>query len=194
MKVILVHGIFDTDKIFKPMRRILEADGHECYAPSLKPSDARLGIIDLAEKLKEDIDQKLGTQQPIAIIGFSMGCLVSRHYIQQLGGYKRTKAFFAISGPHNGTMTAYCYIGKGARDMRPNSPFLTGLLNSEDKLSGIALYAYRTPFDAMIIPSRSSDWNIAKNKQVNALIHSLMLKDKSVRADILSNLNKINQS
>ena len=84
MKIILVHGIFDKGNIFKHMARKLEADGHECYAPNLKPADARLGITDLAEKLKDFIDQKLVDQKPIAIVGFSMGCLVSLHYIQHL--------------------------------------------------------------------------------------------------------------
>ena len=73
--------------------------------------------------------------------------------------------------------------------MRPNSSFLSGLLTSEDKLADIDLYSYRTPFDAMIIPSGSSDWRLAKNIKTNAPLHSLMLKDQKVCADIIMRLN-----
>jgi triacylglycerol lipase len=188
MNIILVHGIFDTAKIFKPMARKLEANGHKCFGPNLKPFDGRLGLIDLAKKLQHFIDQKLGKDQPIAIIGFSMGGLVARYYLQYLDGYKRTLTFFSISSPHSGTWTAYCYFGKGARDMRPNSRFLAKLAANETKLSGMNLYSYRTPLDAMIIPSVSSDWKIAKNIQVKALTHNLMLYNQTICADIVKQL------
>lgn len=194
MKVILVHGIFDTGRVFKHMASHLEASGHECHAPNLKPSNAGLGISDLSMKLKNYIDQHIGVDQPIAIIGFSMGCMVSRYYLQILEGHKRTKAFFAISGPHSGTMTAYFYPSKGAKDMRPNSRFLADLAMTENRLENIRLYSYRTPFDAMIVPSKSSDWKIANNKRANALVHSLMLRDRSVISDIIKNLRRLEAS
>lgn len=180
MKIILVHGIFDTGKIFDSLISKLEVNGHQCYAPDLKPSDAKLGIADLSEKLKKYIDQQIGVDEPIAVIGFSMGTIVSRYYLQQLDGYKRTKAFFSISGPHKGTLTAYFYPGEGVKDLRPNSRLLNDLAKSENKLSHIALYSYRTPFDAMIVPSKSSDWLIARNVKTNVLLHNFMLKDRIV--------------
>lgn len=191
MKILLVHGIFDTGNIFTTLALQLRADGHECYAPDLTPSDARSGIIDLAEKLRNFVDQQIGKDHPIAIVGFSMGCLVSRYYLQHLGGHTNTQAFFAVSGPLHGTLTAYGYVGKGARDMRPNSAFLNKLDSGQEKLTGIHLYTYRTPFDLMIIPSKSSDWNIAKNIQTNALLHSYMVKDRVVCSDIATRLRQI---
>ncbi|CCE22864.1 MULTISPECIES: esterase/lipase family protein [Methylotuvimicrobium] len=191
MKVILVHGIFDTGRVFKHMTSKLEASGHECHAPNLKPSNAELGITDLSIKLKNYIDQQISVDQPIAIIGFSMGCMVSRYYLQILEGHERTKAFFAISGPHYGTMTAYFYPSKGAKDMRPNSRFLADLAITENRLENIQLYSYRTPFDAMIVPSKSSDWKIANNKRANAIVHSLMVRDRSVISDIVKNLRRL---
>lgn len=192
MKIVLVHGIFDTGNIFKILVRKLEADDHKCYAPDLAPPDARLGIIDLAEKLRDYVDQKIGNDKEIAVVGFSMGCLVARYYLQCLDGHEKTRAFFAISGPLHGTLTAYCYFGKGARDMRPNSAFLTDLKIGEDKLVGIHLYSYRTTLDAMIIPSKSSHWDIAKNKKTNVLLHSFMVRDRVVCSDIIENMRCFN--
>ena len=41
------------------------------------------------------------------IVGFSMGALASRHYIQRGAGKQRVRRFVSISGPHAGTLTAY---------------------------------------------------------------------------------------
>lgn len=188
MKVILVHGIFDTGKIFDRLVSKLEVNGHQCYAPNLKPADARLGIADLAEKLKRYIDEQVGGQTPIAIVGFSMGTIVSRYYLQQLDGYRRTKAFFAISGPLKGTLTAYFYPGQGVKDLRPNSRLLNELAKSENKLSNVALYTYRTAMDVMIVPSTSSDWIIANNMKTNTLLHKLMVDDRTVCTHITKQL------
>jgi triacylglycerol lipase len=188
MKIILIHGFFDTGNIFKTLQKELESQGYACYSPSLKPKDARLGLTDLSAKLKSVIDENTKTNEPIVIIAYSMGTLVARYYLQELGGYTRTKAFFSISGPHQGTLTAYGYPWQGAKDMRPNSQFLAKLKSSEQRLHDLAIYTYRTPFDLMILPSSSSDLPMAINKKVPALGHRPMLTNKAVINDIVSHL------
>ncbi|MEX1049058.1 MAG: hypothetical protein WED15_06000, partial [Akkermansiaceae bacterium] len=47
--------------------------------------------------LKADIDAQFGTSEPISIVAFSMGGLVSRHYLQQLGGAARCDKLITIS-------------------------------------------------------------------------------------------------
>ncbi|OAI21530.1 MULTISPECIES: alpha/beta fold hydrolase [Methylomonas] len=191
MKVILVHGIFDTGRIFHRLIAKLEANGHQCFAPDLKPADARLGIADLSEKLKQYIDEQVSNDEPIAVVGFSMGTIVSRYYLQQLDGYRRTKAFFAISGPLKGTLTAYLYPGQGVKDLRPNSPLLNELAKSENKLAHIALHTYRTPLDAMIVPSKSSEWRMASNHKINAPLHRLMVSNQRVYTHIAKQLTHV---
>ncbi len=191
MKIILVHGIFDNGSLFKTLMQDLGKHGYECFAPSLQPADARLGIADLSQKLDATIQQGCGAEEPIAIIGFSMGCLIARHYLQERGGYQRTKAFFAISGPHHGSLLAHLFTGQGAVDMRPGSAFLTRLDTTEHRLSHMSLYAYHTPFDLMILPSSSAEWPLANNLKVNALAHPLMLSNQAVRSHIREILDQI---
>ncbi len=145
----------------------------------------------IAQKLAQEIQRKFGDTETIALIGFSMGCLISRYYLQELGGHQRTRLFFAISGPHAGSLLAHCYIGQGAVDMRPRSAFLQQLDATEHRLAAVALYAYRTPFDLMILPSSSSDWAAAENLKVHALAHPLMLSHKAVLTDIMEKLDQV---
>lgn len=192
MNIVLVHGIFDSGRIFRRLAGALEERGHRCWTPDLKLFDTRKGISDFAGELKEYIDKNIGPDEPLAVVSFSMGSIVARQYLQVLGGYRRTKAFFAIAGPHRGTLTAYLYCGQGARDLRPHSPVLENLRNTEALLDGIALYAYWTAWDVMIIPAKNSDWERASYRlNVGALLHRCMPGNKKVVADIVRRMDEI---
>ena len=86
MDIILVHGFGDSGRRFARLQRRLVAAGHHCHCPTLKPADARHGIVDLARKLAAYIEAQLPGSTRFAMVGFSMGCLISRTYLQQLGG------------------------------------------------------------------------------------------------------------
>mgnify|MGYP003586065037 FL=1 len=191
MDIILVHGFGDSGRRFAPLQRRLTAAGHRCYCPTLKPADARHGITDLAQKLAAYIEAQLPGSTPFAVVGFSMGCLIARSYLQQLGGAQRACALFAISGPHQGSWLAYGYPGQGCREMRRGSAFLQQLAQSVDALGPLPLFAYRTPFDLMVLPSRSAHWPQAHNRVVPSLLHRGMVSSRVVAEDILSQLARL---
>ncbi|WP_317932372.1 esterase/lipase family protein [Halioxenophilus sp. WMMB6] len=188
MDIVLVHGFMDRGHKFDPLNRALTAAGHRCFAPSLTPRDARLGIVDLAGKLERYIESTLVAEQSFALVGFSMGCLISRYYLQELAGVERCRAFFAIAGPLQGSRMAHLYFGRGAADMRPGSHFLLQLQAGEHKLGNLPIHSYRTPYDLMIIPSISSHWPRAENHISSALAHPLMLRNRLVTQHILQTL------
>ncbi|MGC6455305.1 MAG: esterase/lipase family protein [Coraliomargaritaceae bacterium] len=175
MNIVLVHGIWDTGRIFRKLGTHLTAQGHQCYAPNLEPANAANGLVDLAEKLRIHIDSQINPDENFALIGFSMGSLVSRHYLQCLGGTQKTTHFFSISGPNNGTLTAHFWPGKGSRDMRFQSAFLKNLNKHNGEFDQVEIHNYRTPFDLMIIPSRSTNWSHGEEHIIPALTHDRML-------------------
>ena len=191
MEIVLVHGFGDSGRRFARLQRRLDAAGHHCHCPTLKPADARYGIADLAQKLAAYIDAQLPSSTHFAVVGFSMGCLIARTYLQQLGGAARAYAFFAISGPHHGSWLAYGYPGQGCREMRRGSAFLQQLAQSVDALTPLPLFAYRTPFDLMVLPSRSAHWPQAHNKVVPTLLHRGMVSSKVVAEDIIGQLARL---
>ncbi len=189
-RVVLVHGILETGTAFKTLKSRLEKRGFECYVPKLLHTDGRGGLEKLAVHLKQDIDAKFGTTEPIHVIAFSMGGIVSRYYLQDLGGAQRCRNFITISSPHHGTTVAWLYPTKGAAQMRPGSPFLNDLNATSDRLGKIPVTSYRTPMDLMILPPKSSVWDRAENLEFPVLAHPFMLTSNRVISDIEQRLEK----
>ena len=183
-RVVLVHGFLETGSAFLHLKKRLHRQGYDCLVPKLRPSDGRGGLEALAQGLKRDIDAAFGSDQPIQIIGFSMGGVVSRYYLQNLGGAKRCEKFFTIASPHNGTQTAWLYPSKGAEQMRPGSGFLEALAKTESNLGSMPVVSYRTPLDLVILPASSSIWDRAVNIAHPSLLHPLLLSSNTVVADL----------
>ncbi len=188
----MVHGFADTGRLFRALGRSFEARGHACHAPTLHPRDARLGIPDLSAKLAAFILENVHPAEPMALVGFSMGALVARHYLQTSSGARSARAFFSIAGPHRGTWSAYFYPGKGTRQMRPGSAFLGELDANPGALAGLPVFTYRTPFDLMVIPARTTRLASATEVVVWCPFHSMLPSNgrlTSHMADVLERVS-----
>jgi triacylglycerol lipase len=187
MIFVLVHGINDTCHVFKTMRAAFESQGHHCIVPSLTPNNGRKGLEYLAKQLQAVISAETsGLESDIGLVGFSMGGLISRYYLQELEGHNIVSHFFSISTPHHGTVLAYLSLNLGVSQMQPGSEFLRSLAQGAERLQGLACYSYWTPFDLVILPPTSSIWEKAENIKINALCHPFMLINDRVIADILA--------
>jgi triacylglycerol lipase len=191
LNVVMVHGFLDTGRLFGALVRRLEAEGHTCHAPTLEPRDGRLGIPDLAGKLAYYVANHVELGVPSAFVGFSMGAIVTRYYLQELGGARSAKVFFSIAGPHAGAYTAYLHPGLGTRQMRPGSPLLANLASGVGKLSAMTVFTYRTPVDLMVQPARTSRIAGASEVVVWCPFHALMPSDPTVVGHIAGVLAKI---
>lgn len=183
-RVVLVHGFLETGSAFKPLARRLAKHHVQCLVPKLHPCDARGGLEPLAAGLKRDIDAAFGPHQRISIVAFSMGGLVARYYLQNLGGASRCDQLITIATPHHGTDAAYYYPSKGTRQMRPGSRFLTDIRRGAGRLDGMRLVSYRTPLDLVVYPPESAVWDRAENLSFPVLLHHLMLKSNAVLSDV----------
>lgn len=190
MDIVMVHGIWDTGAIYRRMAGYLGHEGHRCLCPDMNPANGAHGLKDLAMQLRDTIDAEFGTDSPLAMVGFSMGAIITRHYLQALGGAVRTSHFFSISGPHKGTLTAHLYPGKAARDMRFGSALLNELNRNIATLEGIEAHSYRTPFDLLIVPSVSSRVDWASNHTIPAMFHHRMIVQKRIFEHIAEVLEK----
>jgi len=189
MLIVLVHGINDTSLKFKAMQTAFEGRGYRCLAPSLTPKNGSKGLAFLARQLNDIIDAETGGEGDVCLVGFSMGGLVCRYYLQELAGHQIVSRFFSISAPHHGSLLAYLSSGLGARQMRPGSDFIRALEQNAGCLREVLCYSYWTPFDLMILPATSSIWANAENIKIKSLCHPLMVKNDRVIADIIDKVD-----
>ncbi|HEY9864033.1 MAG TPA: alpha/beta fold hydrolase [Candidatus Obscuribacterales bacterium] len=176
--VLLIHGIFDTKAIFKTMTAYLTKKGWDIYSLNLIPNDGRFGLEALAQQIAAYVTQTFPPEQPIDLIGFSMGGIVSRYYVQRLGGIARVQRLITISSPHHGTLTGYLYPTLAASQMRSNSPFLQDLNRDLEILDSINFTSIWTPLDGMIVPAQSSQMPIGQEFAVNVFLHAWMVTDQ----------------
>lgn len=176
--VLLVHGIDDTAAVFQTMSAYLQARGWSTYSPSLTPNNGDIGLEHLAQQVADYINTHIPKDQPFDIVGFSMGGIVSRYYVQYLGGIQRVQRLVTISSPHQGTWIAYLRQNRGAAQMRPNSEFLQTLNQHVAMLNAIRFTSIWTPLDLTIIPANSSQMPLGEEVQVPVALHPAMVSDR----------------
>lgn len=187
--VLLVHGIWDTGKVFRKMSSYLKEQGRDVYDLDLMPNNGDAALEELAEQVANYVSSKFSSDRPLDLVGFSMGGIVSRYYIQRLGGIKRVQRFITISSPHHGTGVAYLSQRRGAKQMRPGSAFLQDLNQDISILEQIDYTSIWTPLDMMIIPANSSKMPVGKEIKIPVLLHARMLIDSRSLAAVAKVLN-----
>lgn len=176
--VVLVHGLWDRSTIFDTMSAYLQNQGWSVYRFDLIPNNGKLPLEQLAEQLATHIEQTLDPTQSLDLVGFSMGGIVSRYYIQRLGGLDRVGRLVTISSPHRGTWTAYATTQPGCVQMRPNSEFLQDLNRDAAEILGkLDFTSIWTPYDLMILPASSSEIGMGTQIQIPVALHAGMVKD-----------------
>ena len=190
--IVLIHGLWNTSAIFNSLLKKLDYYNVEYYAPTLEHYFGRTSIVDLAESLDELIIKKYGNESKIDILGFSMGGIIARYWIEKFHGYLKTKRFISIGSPHSGTLTAQFvprYLFKGISEMKINSAFLTELSDYDYLLKEIDCVSFYTRWDFMVFPGwraylpvgRKFNLNIYKHRNlvrspiaINAIVNSII--------------------
>ncbi len=176
--VLLIHGLYDTIAKFHQMTNYLSNLGWVVHSLDLNPNNGDGHLEDLAQQVADYITLVFSPEQPIDLIGFSMGGVITRYYLQRLGGVHRVQRYINISAPNHGTLTAYALPSPGILQMRPESPFLQDLnQDCQTLLNQINVTVIWTPFDLLIIPADSSRLKIGKEIQIPVLIHAWMVSD-----------------
>ncbi len=175
------------------MRKIashLRGLGWQVYDIDLIPSNGNAKLEVLAQQVADLVARTFAPDRPIDLIGFSMGGLVSRYYVQRLGGIvdkssgsteqlkNRVQRLITISSPHKGTISAYFSLRPGCVQMRPDSEFIADLNRDADSLNQLSFTSLWTPFDQMILPPNSSQLGIGTEIVLPVLAHPLMVFDR----------------
>ena len=165
----------------------------EYFAPTLEHSYGMTSIHDLTKKLNELILEKYGLEKEIDILGFSMGGIIGRYWLQKFNGYKRTKRFISIGTPHKGTLMAQLipkYPFRGISEMKINSSFLRELAKNDFLLADIECINFFTYWDMMVFPSWWTNLKFGKKISLKVYKHRNLLRNKSVVDKIIGEIVK----
>jgi triacylglycerol lipase len=173
--VLLIHGLKDDSRKMRRLERHLREAGREVHSLDVLPSWGQVGLDVLAEKIVAFVGQTFAPEQRFDLVGYSMGGLVCRYYLQRLGGLERVRRFITIAAPHRGSVLAWLVPNAGGRQMRPGSAFLRDLESDADRLKQVGFTSLWTPFDLIIVPFRSSIVSYAKNLRLWCIAHPLMV-------------------
>jgi triacylglycerol lipase len=173
--VVLVHGIWNTAGIFAVLKAHLEREGRVVYALSMTPNNGDAPIEVLAEQVARFIESVLGPRSPFDLVGFSMGGLIGRYYVQHLGGLSRVQRFVTVSAPHQGTLLGFFSHRPGVRQMCPGSPFLQRLNQERYLLNSVQFVSLWTPFDYLILPPWSSLLAVGRAQLLTVSGHNRMI-------------------
>jgi triacylglycerol lipase len=178
--VVLLHGLGDTAALFDQLCKYLNQQGRQTYRFNLTPRWGAAGLEELARQVASYIETTFPNGEKIDLIGFSMGGLVARYYLQRLDGLDRVSRLITISTPHRGTRTAYLHWNRAIRQMRPGSDFLRDLNQDSHLLKRIPFTSIWTPWDLMIVPATSSIIPEARPIRIGVLAHPLMVRNQRV--------------
>lgn len=177
---ILVPGFRDNARILRRLVTVLNKAGLNPYPISPQPSDGAVGIDVLATQLATQIEAAFGPDQAINLVGFSMGGLICRTYVQKLGGISRTRRLITLATPHQGTWSAYTYNRPACLQMRPGSRFLADLNEDISALEQLNFISIWTPLDLTILPAKSSCLLVGETIPIVSPFHGTLLFDPRI--------------
>lgn len=153
--LVLVHGLWDTPRVFNRLKRHLGERRQPLLIPHLPHRLGAVGLLELAELLGSHIEAAFGRGQPIDVLGFSMGGVIVRSWIQLLGGHRRTRRFHCVGSPQRGTWAAQAVPSRllpGIADMKRGSRLLRRLDADLSTLEPVDCHSYYCRADLTVFP------------------------------------------
>ena len=189
--IILIHGLWNTSSIFSLISSKLDEKEVEYFAPTLNHAFGMTSIVELTNLIDHLIVEKYGLEQEIDILGFSMGGIIGRYWINKFNGHKRTKRFITIGSPHNGTLTSQLvpkYPFRGISEMKINSSLLRDLANYDYFLNDIDCISFFTYWDLMVFPGWRANLNVGEKISLNIFKHRNLVRNPAAVERIIERL------
>jgi triacylglycerol lipase len=194
--ILLVHGIVDNHTIFSPLERALRRRGFtdlSSFDYGLLTSDVRATAQDLAVAVEKLVAES--GYEKVHVIGHSLGGLVSRYYVQRMGGHRHVHTVVTLGTPHRGTVLARAgSVLPLVRQLRPDSDLIAELSEPAPGCDTRFL-AFYSDLDQLILPSRNAriehpDLRV-RNVGVHGIGHMSLTNDGGIAFQIAAALAQL---
>ncbi len=147
--VVLVHGYLANRSTLFPMAGYLRLRGVQQvvsfnYSASAGVEQAAIGLRDFLRR------QVRGGR--IDLVCHSLGGIVARIYIQELGGARRVDRCVTLGTPHRGTYNSYWLRSRVGDELRPDSPLLSRLDRSRENTASVRFLSLVAGSDNLVVP------------------------------------------
>jgi pimeloyl-ACP methyl ester carboxylesterase len=189
--VLLVHGYVHNRSAFLALKRQLKRAGFR-YVDGVN-YNALEGIPQAAARLGAEVERVLTAtgMERVMIVGHSMGGMVTRYYVQELGGEDTVDTVITLGSPHRGTYTSYVGVGEAATQLRPSADLIQHL-ESTARPGPVRWIAYWSDLDIFITPPAHARLDHpalrAHNVRVRNTGHLSLLASGFVIRDVLAHL------
>jgi len=147
--VVLVHGYLANRSTLFPVAAYLRLRGVKQVLSFNYSSNA--GIEQAARALRDYLRRHVRGGR-IDLVCHSLGGLVARVYIQELGGARRVDRCVTLGTPHRGTYNSYWLSSRVGSELRPDSRLLSRLHGSRAKTPGVRFISLVAGSDNLVIP------------------------------------------
>ena len=178
--LVMVHGLWDTPRLFRHLQAQLGSRRQPQLVPHLPHGLGWTPLPELAEQLDQQIEAAFGSERQLDLLGFSMGGVIARIWIQLLGGWRRTRRFTSVASPHQGTLTALPWPRRflaGVADMKPGSPLLQRLDSDLEPLQRIECTSFYCPLDLTVVPGWKAVLPVGPSHPLPGLRHDRLLAE-----------------
>jgi pimeloyl-ACP methyl ester carboxylesterase len=148
--VVLVHGYLANRSTLFPLAAYLRLRDPRRQVLGFN-YDSRDGIERGAKALRAWLREHVRGGR-IDLVCHSLGGLVARVYVQELGGRRRVDRCITLGTPHRGTYNSYWLWSRVGRELRPDSPLLARLVASREGASGVRFVSLIAGSDNLVIP------------------------------------------
>ena len=170
LPVVLVHGYGGSSESMSAIEARLQREGRQVTSVDL-PNGGTGDIVTSARSVAAAV-QASGSRK-VDLIGFSMGGVVVRAYLEELGGSAHARYVITLASPHHGTdiagLAALADPGlcTGAcRQLAPDSAFLEELNEPDETPQGPGFVAVWTERDETVTPPESAELEGALNIKI----------------------------
>jgi triacylglycerol lipase len=175
-----VHGLLDSPAVFDRLLRELGGGRGDPLIPALPLRLGRTPIEDAAEELGRWITAAWPETTPIDLLGFSIGGVIARTWIQLQGGHRRTRRFISVGSPQQGTLTAWPWprqLFQGLADLRHGSSLLSALNGDLTALEGIDCHSFYSALDLAVLPGWRAVLPLGERTLLPVATHPQLLRD-----------------
>lgn len=170
--VVLIHGYGHNRSAWYVVERHLRGAGFHRIT-TLNYNPLRDDVATIAEKLRDHVElvRRLAGVERVHVVGHSMGGIVLRWFVQELGGHAMVDTAVTVATPHAGTVSAFLAapLGPTAKQLLPGSVVLRRLARSA-RPGPVRWVAYYSNLDLLVQPCRSAVLDHAALRATNILV------------------------